>query len=107
MPQVERRVARERAALLRAAGERQFAKLCRSRIGAVESVLVERADMGRTEQFLPVRLSSARPGEIMAIEIAGADASGLDGVPADLAPEHDHGHHSLSARDPRLVHGIA
>jgi threonylcarbamoyladenosine tRNA methylthiotransferase MtaB len=107
MPQVDRKVARERAARLRAAGERQFAELCRSRVGAVESVLVERAEMGRTEQFLPVRLSSARPGDIIETEITGADAWGLDGVPAVPAPEHDHGYDPISAGDPRLVHRVA
>ncbi|HEV7277953.1 MAG TPA: tRNA (N(6)-L-threonylcarbamoyladenosine(37)-C(2))-methylthiotransferase MtaB [Devosiaceae bacterium] len=107
MPQVDRKLARERAALLRAAGDRQFVKLCRSRVGRLESVLVEHAKMGRTEQFLPVRLSPARPGDIIEIEITGADASGLDGVAAKPAPEDDHGYHSLSAGDPRLVHGFA
>ena len=37
--------------------------------------------MGRTEQFVPVRLESAVPGEIVSVEIAGADAAGLVGVP--------------------------
>jgi len=81
MPQVERSLAKARAARLREAGEQQFQKLCRSRLGTIENVLVERATIGRTEQFVPVRLSDGRPGEIVAIEIAGADGSGLIGAP--------------------------
>src|SRR5690606_29426857 len=54
MPQVSKRVARTRATLLRAEGERQFAKLCASRVGMVENVLIERNGLGRTEQFVPV-----------------------------------------------------
>lgn len=85
MPQVERHVARERAALLRAAGERRFAAFCAARIGVTERVLVEREDTGRTEQFVPVRLSPLRPGEIVDIDIAGADATGLIGAPLQEA----------------------
>jgi threonylcarbamoyladenosine tRNA methylthiotransferase MtaB len=41
MPQVDRRVARERAERLRLAGDRRFAVFCNSRLGAIESVLIE------------------------------------------------------------------
>ena len=81
MPQVDRSVSKARAARLREVGEKQFQKLCASRVGQLESVLVERETIGRTEQFVPVRLSEGRPGEIIAVEIAGADASGLVGAP--------------------------
>jgi threonylcarbamoyladenosine tRNA methylthiotransferase MtaB len=101
MPQVDRKVARERAALLRALGDRQFATLCSSRLGRTESVLAEQAGMGRTEQFVPVRLSSARPGEIVQIHVTDADVSGLSGVPVDA--EHHHGHRAAFAGGPRLV----
>ncbi|MCD7058385.1 tRNA (N(6)-L-threonylcarbamoyladenosine(37)-C(2))-methylthiotransferase MtaB [Pelagibacterium xiamenense] len=79
MPQVAKRVARERAARLRAVGESQFQKLCASRIGMTETVLIERDGVGRTEQFVPVRTFSGKPGEIVPVVIDAADAAGLVG----------------------------
>ena len=81
MPQTDRRVARERAAKLRALGRARFMDFCAGRVGAVERVLAESGTAGRTEQYLPVRLSDGEPGQIIEIEIAGADASGLIGAP--------------------------
>ena len=81
MPQVAKRVARDRAARLRALGEEQFSRLCTSRIGRRESVLIEREGMGRTEQFVPVQLSAGKPGEIISTSISGTDAAGLVGEP--------------------------
>ena len=79
MPQVEKRVARERAVVLRAEGGRQVAKLAQSRIGRVESVLVERGGIGRTEQFMPVAMPDTQPGTLLAVRITGASADGLVG----------------------------
>ena len=79
MPQVSGRIARERAALLRAAGERQFKKLCDSRIGQVETVLMERGGIGRTEHFLPVALPHEQPGALISVRITGASDDGLVG----------------------------
>jgi threonylcarbamoyladenosine tRNA methylthiotransferase MtaB len=77
--QVPKAVARARAARLRAAGEERFAALCASRVGRVESVLVERDGIGRTEQFVPVRLEDGRPGDIMPVRISGFDGEALAG----------------------------
>jgi threonylcarbamoyladenosine tRNA methylthiotransferase MtaB len=85
MPQVDRGVARERARRLRAAGERQFAKLCAARVGAVESVLVERDGVGRTEQFVPVELVGFAPGTIVPVRVLGSTAKGLVGEPIRTA----------------------
>lgn len=79
MPQIAKRVAKARAAQLRALGDSQFARLCASRVGQVETVLIERDGMGRTEQFVPVRTSSGKPGEIVSVSIDAADAAGLIG----------------------------
>ncbi len=81
MPLVPKRLARERAALLRAAGEAQFQKLCQSRVGVTESVLVERNGLGRTEQFIPVMLEDGTPGEIVSAVIAGTTREGLTAHP--------------------------
>ncbi|UJW84268.1 tRNA (N(6)-L-threonylcarbamoyladenosine(37)-C(2))-methylthiotransferase MtaB [Devosia sp. SL43] len=79
MPQVSRRVARDRAMLLRAEGDKQFAKLAASRVGVIESVLVERGGLGRTEQFMPVAMPGEQPGQLLAVRITGALADGLVG----------------------------
>ncbi len=65
MPQVDKRVARERANRLRALGDTQFERLALSRIGKIESVLVEKGGIGRQEQFITCSLSGHRPGEIV------------------------------------------
>ncbi|MHB1103977.1 MAG: tRNA (N(6)-L-threonylcarbamoyladenosine(37)-C(2))-methylthiotransferase MtaB [Devosia sp.] len=79
MPQVDRRIARDRAALLRAAGERQFRRHCESRLGAIETVLVERDDMGRTEQFVPIAVPGFTPGQIVPVRVVGVGDAGLVG----------------------------
>ena len=77
MPQISRRTAKERAARLRALGDTQFAKLCASRIGRTENILVERDGLGRTEQFIPVAVERARPGDIVTAKIDGTSTDGL------------------------------
>jgi threonylcarbamoyladenosine tRNA methylthiotransferase MtaB len=77
MPQVSRRIAKERAARLRALGEAQFAKLCAARVGKTETILVERPGMGRTEQFIPVAVERGQPGDIVRAEIGGTSPDGL------------------------------
>lgn len=79
MPQVPGAVVRERAAQLRAAGERQFARLCASRVGHVERVLVEHGEIGRTEHFVPVQMPGAKAGDLLNVRITAATADGLVG----------------------------
>ena len=79
MPQVNKRVARDRASLLRAAGDAQFQKLCASRVGQIEHVLIERDGLGRTEQFIPVAVPDTQPGELVAVRILKTSADGLVG----------------------------
>ena len=79
MPQVSKRVARDRATLLRAEGDKQFTKLCASRVGAIENVLIERNGLGRTEQFVPVAVAGGQPGELLSARITGVAADGLVG----------------------------
>ncbi len=79
MPQVDRAVARRRVALLRAEGDRQFASLCQSRIGQIETVLAERGGIGRTEHFVPVRVTDSAPGELISMRMTGMDGNGLLG----------------------------
>ncbi|HWJ88147.1 MAG TPA: tRNA (N(6)-L-threonylcarbamoyladenosine(37)-C(2))-methylthiotransferase MtaB [Pelagibacterium sp.] len=85
MPQVNKRIARDRAARLRALGDAQFAKLCASRVGQHESVLVEHDGMGRSEQFVPVHLDTGAPGDIVDVEIQAVMADGLVARPKRVA----------------------
>jgi threonylcarbamoyladenosine tRNA methylthiotransferase MtaB len=79
MPQVSRRVGKQRAATLRALGETQYAKFCAGRVGEIETVLVERDGLGRTEQFVPIALPGHGPGEIVATRVTGTSPDGLVG----------------------------
>ena len=77
MPQVPAAVRKARAARLRATGQTALSRFLASRIDTSASVLVERADFGRSEQFAPVRLDwPALPGSVVAARITGvADAT--------------------------------
>jgi threonylcarbamoyladenosine tRNA methylthiotransferase MtaB len=81
MPQVEKAVAKARANWLRALGNQQIEKLAQSRVGMVETVLVEKDGMGRQEQFLPVAVPGHGAGELIAVRITGTNADGLVGEP--------------------------
>ncbi len=79
MPQVPKPVRRERAARLRALGDRQYRKLCTSRVGAAETVLVERDGSGRTEQFVPIAVPGRSSGELVPVRVTGLSEAGLVG----------------------------
>jgi threonylcarbamoyladenosine tRNA methylthiotransferase MtaB len=81
MPQVDKALAKARARLLREAGDRQLEKLRQSRIGMLESVLVEGDGIGRTEQFVPVELAGHAQGEIVTARIVGMAGDRLVGEP--------------------------
>jgi threonylcarbamoyladenosine tRNA methylthiotransferase MtaB len=85
MPQISRRVAKERAAKLRALGDLQYSAFCQSRIGQMETVLVEHDGLGRTEQFVPIAVPGHGPGELVAVRATGVSASGLVGEPIRTA----------------------
>jgi threonylcarbamoyladenosine tRNA methylthiotransferase MtaB len=69
MPQVAREQRKERAARLRAAGERALAGYLAGRVGRVEQVLVERGGTARTEAFAPFRIEGVPPpvGRVVAV----------------------------------------
>jgi threonylcarbamoyladenosine tRNA methylthiotransferase MtaB len=85
MPQVEKRVTRERAARLRAAGDRRYNAFCETRVGAIETVLVEREALGRTEQFVPIAVSGHAPGSIVQVRAVGFADGTLMGEPLRTA----------------------
>ncbi len=79
MPQVDKSVAKARAVRLRELGDQQFLKRAESRIGEIESVLVEKAGTGRTEHFLPIAVPGYGPGDIISVRVTGAGPAGLTG----------------------------
>jgi threonylcarbamoyladenosine tRNA methylthiotransferase MtaB len=79
MPAVPKKIRRERAARLRAAGEVRLSGLLKTRIGKTASVLIEKDNMGRCEQFLQVRLNQdVETGNLVNCQISGTDKSQLD-----------------------------
>lgn len=79
MPQVAGTVARDRARLLRAAGAARFAALCASRVGRIETVLMERGGVGRSEHYVPVHVTGTQPGDLLAVRVTATHAAGLVG----------------------------
>jgi threonylcarbamoyladenosine tRNA methylthiotransferase MtaB len=77
MPQVRREAVKERAARLRAAGDRAYARHLASLIGTRQSVLIERDGIGRTEGFTLAAIDSGAPGEIVDAVVTGHDRERL------------------------------
>ena len=78
MPQVDRSVIKQRAALLRDAGINAVAKHLETQIGARHNVLMETPRMGRTTQFTETLLSEDQPvGSIVESRVDGFDGQQL------------------------------
>ncbi|MCF6233260.1 MAG: tRNA (N(6)-L-threonylcarbamoyladenosine(37)-C(2))-methylthiotransferase MtaB [Rhodobacteraceae bacterium] len=78
MPQVDGKDIKTRAARLRQAGQAQVERHLQSQIGQSHRVLMESANMGRTEQFSEVVFATARPvGAIVEARITGASSRQL------------------------------
>jgi threonylcarbamoyladenosine tRNA methylthiotransferase MtaB len=74
MPQLDNAVIKERAQRLRGKGELALHRHLESEIGARRTVLTEMGGIGRTEQFLPVRLAPAtQPRMMMTLKVSGHD----------------------------------
>jgi threonylcarbamoyladenosine tRNA methylthiotransferase MtaB len=82
MPQVDRRVVKDRAAQLRAEGENALARHLSSLIGSEQTLLVEKNGVGRTACFAPARFSgNAEPASFVRMRVTGV-------TPAHLIAEH-------------------
>ena len=80
MPQVPGDVARDRAARLRAAGQRAMAARLARRVGGAARVLVETEAFGRSEDYLPVRLDrAAAPGSVAVVRLTAVCGEELSG----------------------------
>jgi threonylcarbamoyladenosine tRNA methylthiotransferase MtaB len=72
MPQLDRALVKDRAKRLREKGEAALAAHLQDQVGTRHRVLFESREMGRTEQFLPVRVNSpVGPGAIAEVSISG------------------------------------
>jgi threonylcarbamoyladenosine tRNA methylthiotransferase MtaB len=79
MPQVRPAVSKERAARLRAVGDVQYNRFCESRLSAIETILVERDGLGRTEHFMPIALPGHAAGDLVTARVTGMTVDGLVG----------------------------
>lgn len=76
--QVNGKVIKTRAALLRAAGEARVAQHLAAQLGKTHQVLMENPHMGRTEQFTEVSFSTPQDeGQIVSARILGIDGNHL------------------------------
>jgi threonylcarbamoyladenosine tRNA methylthiotransferase MtaB len=80
MPQLPRRVVKERAARLRELGAAALTRRLGSEIGATRQVLVEQPGFGRTEHFVPVHLEACEPGAVVRTSIVGTRGDALSGI---------------------------
>ncbi len=79
MPQVKKDVIKERAALLREAGQKTLKKTLDRFVGAEINVLLESETQGHSEHFLKVNFSVPHsPGQLLKAQVLGAKASSLE-----------------------------
>ena len=79
MPPVERRIVKDRAALLRDKGDTALARHLSRQVGRSIEVLMERDGLGRAPDFAEVALDGLEPGSIASATIAGHDGRRLIG----------------------------
>jgi threonylcarbamoyladenosine tRNA methylthiotransferase MtaB len=78
MPQLPHQLVKERARRLRERGAEALRAHLDAQVGRSHRVLTEKADLGRTEQFTPIRLATPRePGVIVEAVVAGHDGRQL------------------------------
>jgi threonylcarbamoyladenosine tRNA methylthiotransferase MtaB len=78
MPQLPGAVVKDRARRLRDAGALALRRHLDGEVGATRRVLIELGDIGRTEQFTPVKLAaSAKAGAIVELKMAAHDGRQL------------------------------
>ncbi|MBU6339498.1 MAG: tRNA (N(6)-L-threonylcarbamoyladenosine(37)-C(2))-methylthiotransferase MtaB [Rickettsiales bacterium] len=82
MPQVNGKIIKERAKILREAGVEELQKFLQKQIGKTLSVLVEKDGIGKAENFLDVRVESKTElssGEVVNVKICDVEKSLLVG----------------------------
>jgi threonylcarbamoyladenosine tRNA methylthiotransferase MtaB len=79
MPQASGDVVRKRAARLRDASDRAWARRLEAKVGWTLSVLMERGGIGRAEDFTPVRVGGVAPGTLCDVIVEANGRSELMG----------------------------
>jgi threonylcarbamoyladenosine tRNA methylthiotransferase MtaB len=70
MPQIEKQIRKERAALLRVEGERELQKFYQKQVGMEANIVLEKENFGRAENFVPVNIDiKGTPGDIVKLYI--------------------------------------
>ncbi len=77
MPQVKREIVKERAARLRAVGDRAYEKHLASLNGTVQRLLIEKEGIARTEGFTLAAVDQGNAGEIIERIVTGHDGEKL------------------------------
>ena len=79
MPAVPKPVRRERAARLRTLGTARLSTFMETRVGAKARVLIEKNNLGRCEQFLPVKLDhQVKAGALISCQITNTNGDYLN-----------------------------
>lgn len=81
MPQLPRKLVKERAARLRAVGDAAYRHHLDMLPGTHQRILIEREGLGRTEGFTLTTLDAGKPGEIVEAAIIGHDGERLRATP--------------------------
>ncbi len=82
MPQVNGKAIKDRARRLREAGDLAVERHLSAQVGRTHQVLLEAADMGRTEQFTEVSFAAPQPvGQIVEVAISGHKGGQLVACP--------------------------
>ena len=80
MPQLNGNVIKERAKILRETGAAEMQKFLQKQIGKTCSVIVEKGGVGKTENFLDVKINDGEKitaGSIISVHIAGISDDGI------------------------------
>ncbi|MGO4834592.1 MiaB/RimO family radical SAM methylthiotransferase, partial [Rhizobiaceae sp. 2RAB30] len=77
MPQVDRGVVKARATRLRTAGDAAYSRHLATLAGTLQSILVEREGVGRTEGFTLAAIAAGAPGDIVDAVVTGHDGRQL------------------------------
>ena len=79
MPQLDGKVIKQRAKLLREAGSAQLQKFLQQQVGKNFEVLFEKNGSGKTKNFLDVKISGKKPeaGEVLEIKALGVEGNFL------------------------------
>ncbi len=80
MPQLDKALIKQRAALLRAKGDDALARFLDAQIGTTQRVLIERAGKGRLDTFAEIKVNGAQAGATVMAHVTERNGGHLVGV---------------------------